>query len=137
MLCLFSGILLFMFHFHGNEVSVLPTMSLHCVTTHHRGDSIILCAFYTDNILDDKPEVKSSADKEEQPVDEIPKRIKKSDNTTQSKGKVRTSSNGGSKALDYFNILKKEGRKVFFCQPHLTLWVSGKTQFKTLKCTLA
>uniref|UniRef100_H3DNJ9 Phosphoinositide phospholipase C n=1 Tax=Tetraodon nigroviridis TaxID=99883 RepID=H3DNJ9_TETNG len=41
-----------------------------------------------DNILDDKPEVKSSADKEEQPVDEIPKRIKKSDHTTQSKGKV-------------------------------------------------
>uniref|UniRef100_A0A7N8Y1T5 Phosphoinositide phospholipase C n=1 Tax=Mastacembelus armatus TaxID=205130 RepID=A0A7N8Y1T5_9TELE len=32
-----------------------------------------------DNILDDKPEGKSSADKEEQPVDEIPKRIKKAD----------------------------------------------------------
>ncbi|XP_058477625.1 1-phosphatidylinositol 4,5-bisphosphate phosphodiesterase epsilon-1 [Solea solea] len=41
-----------------------------------------------DNILDDKPEGKSSADKEEQPVDEIPKRMKKGDNTTQSKGKV-------------------------------------------------
>uniref|UniRef100_A0A3Q4BGW2 Phosphoinositide phospholipase C n=1 Tax=Mola mola TaxID=94237 RepID=A0A3Q4BGW2_MOLML len=41
-----------------------------------------------DNILDDKPEAKSSADKEEQPVDEIPKRMKKSDNTTHSKGKV-------------------------------------------------
>uniref|UniRef100_A0A8C9X9V5 Phosphoinositide phospholipase C n=1 Tax=Sander lucioperca TaxID=283035 RepID=A0A8C9X9V5_SANLU len=41
-----------------------------------------------DNILDDKPEGKSSADKEEQPVDEIPKRMKKSDSTTQSKGKV-------------------------------------------------
>ncbi|XP_056881029.1 1-phosphatidylinositol 4,5-bisphosphate phosphodiesterase epsilon-1 isoform X2 [Takifugu flavidus] len=41
-----------------------------------------------DNLLDDKPEVKSSADKEEQPVDEIPKRMKKPDNTTQSKGKV-------------------------------------------------
>ncbi|XP_041670988.1 1-phosphatidylinositol 4,5-bisphosphate phosphodiesterase epsilon-1 isoform X2 [Cheilinus undulatus] len=41
-----------------------------------------------DNILDDKPEGKSSADKEEQPVDEVPKRMKKSDCTTQSKGKV-------------------------------------------------
>ncbi|XP_029312319.1 LOW QUALITY PROTEIN: 1-phosphatidylinositol 4,5-bisphosphate phosphodiesterase epsilon-1 [Cottoperca gobio] len=41
-----------------------------------------------DNILDDKPEGKSSADKEEQPVDEIPKRMKKSESTTQSKGKV-------------------------------------------------
>ncbi|XP_044033879.1 1-phosphatidylinositol 4,5-bisphosphate phosphodiesterase epsilon-1 isoform X3 [Siniperca chuatsi] len=41
-----------------------------------------------DNILDDKPEGKSSADKEEHPVDEIPKRMKKSDSTTQSKGKV-------------------------------------------------
>uniref|UniRef100_A0A8D3BAA9 Phosphoinositide phospholipase C n=1 Tax=Scophthalmus maximus TaxID=52904 RepID=A0A8D3BAA9_SCOMX len=41
-----------------------------------------------DNLLDDKPEGKSSADKEEQPVDEIPKRMKKADSTTQSKGKV-------------------------------------------------
>ncbi|XP_069373582.1 1-phosphatidylinositol 4,5-bisphosphate phosphodiesterase epsilon-1 isoform X1 [Paralichthys olivaceus] len=41
-----------------------------------------------DNILDDKPEGKSPADKEEQPVDEIPKRMKKTDSTTQSKGKV-------------------------------------------------
>ncbi|XP_070708116.1 1-phosphatidylinositol 4,5-bisphosphate phosphodiesterase epsilon-1 [Pempheris klunzingeri] len=41
-----------------------------------------------DNILDDKPEGKSSADKEEHPADEIPKRMKKSDSTTQSKGKV-------------------------------------------------
>uniref|UniRef100_A0A4W6D086 Phosphoinositide phospholipase C n=1 Tax=Lates calcarifer TaxID=8187 RepID=A0A4W6D086_LATCA len=41
-----------------------------------------------DNILDDKPEGKSSADKEEQPVDEIPKRMKKTDSATQSKGKV-------------------------------------------------
>ncbi|XP_069011677.1 1-phosphatidylinositol 4,5-bisphosphate phosphodiesterase epsilon-1 [Embiotoca jacksoni] len=41
-----------------------------------------------DNILDDKPEGKSSADKEEHPVDEIPKRMKKADSTTQSKGKV-------------------------------------------------
>ncbi|XP_026206755.1 1-phosphatidylinositol 4,5-bisphosphate phosphodiesterase epsilon-1 isoform X2 [Anabas testudineus] len=41
-----------------------------------------------DNILDDKPEGKNSADKEEQPVDEIPKRMKKTDSTTQSKGKV-------------------------------------------------
>ncbi|XP_034564652.1 1-phosphatidylinositol 4,5-bisphosphate phosphodiesterase epsilon-1 isoform X2 [Notolabrus celidotus] len=41
-----------------------------------------------DNILDDKPEGKSSVDKEEQPVDEVPKRMKKSDSTTQSKGKV-------------------------------------------------
>ncbi|KAK5850867.1 hypothetical protein PBY51_001706 [Eleginops maclovinus] len=41
-----------------------------------------------DNILDDKPEGKSPADKEEPPVDEIPKRMKKSDSTTPSKGKV-------------------------------------------------
>uniref|UniRef100_A0A8C3AG71 Phosphoinositide phospholipase C n=1 Tax=Cyclopterus lumpus TaxID=8103 RepID=A0A8C3AG71_CYCLU len=41
-----------------------------------------------DNILDDKPEGKSSADKEDQSVDGIPKRMKKSDSTTQSKGKV-------------------------------------------------
>ncbi|XP_033962610.1 1-phosphatidylinositol 4,5-bisphosphate phosphodiesterase epsilon-1 isoform X2 [Pseudochaenichthys georgianus] len=41
-----------------------------------------------DNILDDKPEGKSPADKEEQPVDEIPKRMKKPESTTQSKGKV-------------------------------------------------
>ncbi|XP_038591439.1 1-phosphatidylinositol 4,5-bisphosphate phosphodiesterase epsilon-1 isoform X2 [Micropterus salmoides] len=41
-----------------------------------------------DNILDDKSEGKSSADKDEHPVDEIPKRMKKSDSTTQSKGKV-------------------------------------------------
>uniref|UniRef100_A0A673B1X4 Phosphoinositide phospholipase C n=1 Tax=Sphaeramia orbicularis TaxID=375764 RepID=A0A673B1X4_9TELE len=41
-----------------------------------------------DNILDDKPEGKSPADKEEQPADEIPKRMKKADSTTQSKGKV-------------------------------------------------
>ncbi|KAM7381628.1 hypothetical protein PAMA_012464 [Pampus argenteus] len=40
-----------------------------------------------DNILDDKPEGKSSVDKEEQPVDES-KRIKKADSTIQSKGKV-------------------------------------------------
>uniref|UniRef100_A0AAQ5ZRG0 Phosphoinositide phospholipase C n=1 Tax=Amphiprion ocellaris TaxID=80972 RepID=A0AAQ5ZRG0_AMPOC len=41
-----------------------------------------------DNILDDKPEGKSSAEKEEQPVDELPKRMKKADSTVQSKGKV-------------------------------------------------
>uniref|UniRef100_A0A672JCE2 Phosphoinositide phospholipase C n=1 Tax=Salarias fasciatus TaxID=181472 RepID=A0A672JCE2_SALFA len=41
-----------------------------------------------DNLLDDKPEGKSPADKEEQPVDEIPKRMKKADSTVQSKGKV-------------------------------------------------
>ncbi|KAM9716500.1 1-phosphatidylinositol 4,5-bisphosphate phosphodiesterase epsilon-1 isoform 5-T8 [Menidia menidia] len=41
-----------------------------------------------DNILDDKPEGKSSADKEEQPVDEMPKRMKKPDSTVPSKGKV-------------------------------------------------
>lgn len=46
--------------------------------------------FYcTDNILDDKPDAKSPADKEEQSVDEIPKRMKKADNMMQSKGKVR------------------------------------------------
>lgn len=49
---------------------------------------ISLSTFCTDNILDDKPEGKGSADKEEQPVDEVPKRMKKSDSTTQSKGKV-------------------------------------------------
>lgn len=64
----------------------------------HRA-SLILFAFYIDNILDDKPEVKSSADKEEQPVDEIPKRIKKSDNTTQSKGKVGRFSNRKPKKI--------------------------------------
>lgn len=52
-----------------------------------------LLIFSTDNILDDKPETKSSADKEEQPVDEAPKRMKKSDSATQSKGKVRNYSN--------------------------------------------
>ncbi|KAM4715436.1 1-phosphatidylinositol 4,5-bisphosphate phosphodiesterase epsilon-1 isoform 2-T3 [Anableps anableps] len=41
-----------------------------------------------DNILDDKPDAKSPADKEEQNVDEIPKRMKKADNMMQSKGKV-------------------------------------------------
>ncbi|XP_037547362.1 1-phosphatidylinositol 4,5-bisphosphate phosphodiesterase epsilon-1 [Nematolebias whitei] len=41
-----------------------------------------------DNILDDKPDVKGPADKEEQPTDEIPKRMKKADNMMQSKGKV-------------------------------------------------
>ncbi|XP_015230727.1 PREDICTED: 1-phosphatidylinositol 4,5-bisphosphate phosphodiesterase epsilon-1 isoform X2 [Cyprinodon variegatus] len=40
-----------------------------------------------DNILDDKPDSKSPADKEEQSVDELPKRIKKTD-MIQSKGKV-------------------------------------------------
>lgn len=45
--------------------------------------------YFTDNILDDKPDVKGPADKEEQPTDEIPKRIKKADNMMQSKGKVR------------------------------------------------
>lgn len=74
---------------------------------HHDGAPIILFASYTDNLLDDKPEVKSSADKEEQPVDEIPKRIKKPDNTTQSKGKVGGFSNGGQKSLNYVTILKK------------------------------
>lgn len=74
---------------------------------YHHGAPIILFAFYTDNILDDKPEVKSSADKEEQPVDEIPKRIKKPDNTTQSKGKVGGFGNGGQKSLNYFTIRKK------------------------------
>ncbi|XP_047233215.1 1-phosphatidylinositol 4,5-bisphosphate phosphodiesterase epsilon-1 isoform X3 [Girardinichthys multiradiatus] len=41
-----------------------------------------------DNILDDKPDTKSAADKEEQSVDEIPKRTKKAYNMMQSKGKV-------------------------------------------------
>lgn len=40
-----------------------------------------------DNILDDKPEGKSPADKEEHPADDVPKR-KKADSTVQSKGKV-------------------------------------------------
>uniref|UniRef100_A0AAQ6A2X5 Phosphoinositide phospholipase C n=1 Tax=Amphiprion ocellaris TaxID=80972 RepID=A0AAQ6A2X5_AMPOC len=50
--------------------------------------SVISCFVYIDNILDDKPEGKSSAEKEEQPVDELPKRMKKADSTVQSKGKV-------------------------------------------------
>ncbi|XP_076007670.1 1-phosphatidylinositol 4,5-bisphosphate phosphodiesterase epsilon-1 isoform X2 [Genypterus blacodes] len=41
-----------------------------------------------DNILDDKPEGKTSGDKEDQPVDEAPKRMKKADSSTPSKGKV-------------------------------------------------
>ncbi|XP_057681356.1 1-phosphatidylinositol 4,5-bisphosphate phosphodiesterase epsilon-1 isoform X1 [Corythoichthys intestinalis] len=41
-----------------------------------------------DNLLEEKAEGKSSADKEEQPVDEAPKRMKKVDSSTQSKGKV-------------------------------------------------
>ncbi|XP_062330933.1 1-phosphatidylinositol 4,5-bisphosphate phosphodiesterase epsilon-1 [Osmerus eperlanus] len=41
-----------------------------------------------DNILEDKPDGKSSGDKEEPPSDEMPKRMKKADNATQSKGKV-------------------------------------------------
>uniref|UniRef100_A0AAV2LGA3 Phosphoinositide phospholipase C n=1 Tax=Knipowitschia caucasica TaxID=637954 RepID=A0AAV2LGA3_KNICA len=40
-----------------------------------------------DNLLDDKPEGKSPADKEEHPADELPKR-KKTDSSSQSKGKV-------------------------------------------------
>lgn len=47
--------------------------------------SILSCI---DNILDDKPDGKSSADKEEQPADEIPKRMKKAESASQSKGKV-------------------------------------------------
>lgn len=75
----------------------------------HPRASLILFAFYIDNILDDKPEVKNSADKEEQPVDEIPKRIKKSDNTTQSKGKVgRFSNRMPKKSPNYFSIPKKD-----------------------------
>uniref|UniRef100_A0A674A2X5 Phosphoinositide phospholipase C n=1 Tax=Salmo trutta TaxID=8032 RepID=A0A674A2X5_SALTR len=43
-----------------------------------------------DNILDDKPDGKSSGDKDDHPIiDEMPKRMKKADNAvTQSKGKV-------------------------------------------------
>ncbi|XP_077406391.1 1-phosphatidylinositol 4,5-bisphosphate phosphodiesterase epsilon-1 isoform X2 [Vanacampus margaritifer] len=41
-----------------------------------------------DNLLEEKSEGKSSADKEEQPADEAPKRMKKADSSTQSKGKV-------------------------------------------------
>lgn len=44
--------------------------------------------YVTDNILDDKPDAKGPADKDEQPTDEIPKRMKKADNMMQSKGKV-------------------------------------------------
>lgn len=43
---------------------------------------------FTDNLLEEKSEGKSSADKEEQPVDEVPKRMKKADGGTPSKGKV-------------------------------------------------
>lgn len=47
-----------------------------------------------DNILDDKPEGKNSAEKEEPPADEVPKRTsKKPERATHSKGKVRQSSN--------------------------------------------
>ncbi|XP_068161011.1 1-phosphatidylinositol 4,5-bisphosphate phosphodiesterase epsilon-1 isoform X2 [Antennarius striatus] len=62
-----------------------------------------------DNILDDKPEGKSSADKEEQPVDEIPKRMKKSDSTTQSKGKVFDMELGEE---FYLPQSKKESRQI-------------------------
>ncbi|XP_061564651.1 1-phosphatidylinositol 4,5-bisphosphate phosphodiesterase epsilon-1 isoform X3 [Cololabis saira] len=41
-----------------------------------------------DNILDEKPEGKSSADKDDPPADEIPKRMKKGDSAVQSKGKM-------------------------------------------------
>ncbi|XP_061562127.1 1-phosphatidylinositol 4,5-bisphosphate phosphodiesterase epsilon-1 isoform X1 [Phycodurus eques] len=41
-----------------------------------------------DNLLEEKAEGKSSADKEEQPADEAPKRVKKADSNSQSKGKV-------------------------------------------------
>ncbi|XP_061665824.1 1-phosphatidylinositol 4,5-bisphosphate phosphodiesterase epsilon-1 isoform X2 [Syngnathoides biaculeatus] len=41
-----------------------------------------------DNLLEEKSEGKSAADKEEQPADEAPKRVKKADGNTQSKGKV-------------------------------------------------
>lgn len=47
-----------------------------------------MCFVCEDNLLDDKPEGKSTGDKEEHPLDEIPKRIKKADSTVQSKGKV-------------------------------------------------
>uniref|UniRef100_A0A8C5GAX5 Phosphoinositide phospholipase C n=1 Tax=Gouania willdenowi TaxID=441366 RepID=A0A8C5GAX5_GOUWI len=49
---------------------------------------VIDCFVCTDNILDDKPEGKSPTDREEHPVDETPKRMKKADNAVQSKGKV-------------------------------------------------
>lgn len=41
-----------------------------------------------DNILEDKPDGKSPGEKEEAPSDELPKRMKKTDSATQSKGKV-------------------------------------------------
>ncbi len=59
---------------------------------------------FIDNILDDKPEGKSSADKEEQPVDEIPKRMKKSDSSTQSKGKVGNLSYFIATRCQYFGL---------------------------------
>ncbi|XP_068610524.1 1-phosphatidylinositol 4,5-bisphosphate phosphodiesterase epsilon-1 [Brachionichthys hirsutus] len=62
-----------------------------------------------DNILDDKPEGKSSADKEEQPADEIPKRMKKSDSATQSKGKVFDMELGEE---FYLPQSKKESRQI-------------------------
>ncbi|KAM9424872.1 1-phosphatidylinositol 4,5-bisphosphate phosphodiesterase epsilon-1 isoform 2-T3 [Pholidichthys leucotaenia] len=62
-----------------------------------------------DNILDDKPEGRSLVDKEEQPVDDVPKRMKKADSTAQSKGKVFDYEVG-----EEFNLPqnKKESRQI-------------------------
>uniref|UniRef100_A0A1A8CF96 Phosphoinositide phospholipase C n=1 Tax=Nothobranchius kadleci TaxID=1051664 RepID=A0A1A8CF96_NOTKA len=61
-----------------------------------------------DNILDDKPD-KSPADREEQPADDIPKRMKKADAMIQSKGKVFDMELGEA---FYLPQNKKESRQI-------------------------
>lgn len=53
----------------------------------HQPFLFIIWFYFADNILEDKPDVKSPADKEEQPTDDVPKKMKKAD-MMQSKGKV-------------------------------------------------